>query len=453
MIKKLLDFLPGKKKKRAPSYELKIIPRQDHNVSRNDISEYALKVLYRLNKSGHEAYLVGGGVRDLLLGQHPKDFDIATSAHPEEIHDLFRNSRLIGRRFKLVHVLFGREIIEVATFRGQQDEEESDSKHRKSSEHGMILRDNVYGTIEEDAIRRDFTVNALYYCVKDFSIHDYADGLKDIKNRTLQLIGDPEERYREDPVRMLRAVRFATKLDFTIAPETRSPISSLANLLTHIPAARLFEEVLKLFMSGHAVANFHLLRELGLFSALFPATEACLAAGDARMLKFIEIALRNTDARIQANKPVTPAFLYAALLWFPLQREWQKLKQTGNSEFPALHIAAQHVIDGQSSATSIPKRFGIPMKEVWEMQLRLPKRTGKRAEQLVGHPRFRAAYDFLLLREEAGEDMGGLGKWWTDYQSAEPHARSKLAHNTDNNGRKRRPRRPNKSRRKPAPKP
>lgn len=450
MIKKLLDFLPGKKKKAPPQPQLKIIARAEHNVSRNDISEYALKVLYRLNKSGYEAYLVGGGVRDLLLGQHPKDFDVATSAHPEEVQALFKNARLIGRRFKLVHVLFGREIIEVATFRGQEDEEEeSDSKLRKSSEHGLILRDNVYGTIEEDALRRDFTVNALYYCVKDFSIHDYANGLKDIQSRTLRLIGDPEARYREDPVRMLRAVRFATKLGFTIAPETRRPIAGMGELLGHIPAARLFEEVLKLFMSGHALANFHLLRELGLFQYLFPDTDACLKSGDPHKLSFIEIALRNTDERIQSNKPVTPAFLFATLLWFPLQKEWDRLKQAGHSEFPSLHLAAQHVMDAQSNATSIPKRFGIPMKEVWEMQLRLPKRAGKRAEQTITHPRFRAAYDFLMLREEAGENLDGLGKWWTEYQSAEPHKRSKLANSTENTGRKRPPRKNNRPRRAP----
>ncbi len=295
----------------------------------------------------------------------------------------------------------------------------------------MILRDNVYGTMEEDAIRRDFTVNALYYCVKDFSIYDYAGGLKDLEARKLQLIGDPESRYREDPVRMLRAVRFATKLDFAIAKETHAPIEKLAHLLAHIPAARLFDEILKLFLSGHALDNFRLLRKYGLFAHLFPATEKALESNGELALTFIENALRNTDKRILANKPVTPAFLFAALLWSPLQTERNRLKAEGNSEFPALHLASQHIINQQSGVTSIPKRFGIPMKEIWEMQLRLPKRAGKRAEQIASHPRFRAAYDFVLLREESGENLNGLGQWWTAYQESDPHGRRKLLRSLD----------------------
>lgn len=429
MIKKLLGLLPGnKKQKKTEQFDLNIIPRAEHNVSRNDISDQALKVLYHLNKAGFDAYLVGGGVRDLLLGKHPKDFDIATNASPEEVHRLFRNSRLIGRRFRLVHVLYGREIIEVATFRGQHDDnaEEDQSKVSASSEHGMLLRDNVYGTQAEDAIRRDFTVNALYYCIKDFSIYDYAGGLDDIHNRTLQIIGDPETRYREDPVRMLRAIRFATKLEFSIAENTARPIRELAPLLTHIPAARLFEEVLKLFMSGHGLDNFRMLREYGLLEALFPETEKALQKNPAFGIPFIEEALNNTDQRIRQDKPVTPAFLYAVFLWLPLQTEWSKMKAQGNSEFPALHLAAQHIINKQSAATSIPKRFGIPMKEIWEMQVRLPKRQGRRAEQLITHPRFRAAYDFLCLRESAGESLQGLGEWWTQYQKADEHQRKAL---------------------------
>ncbi|MCG8612776.1 MAG: polynucleotide adenylyltransferase PcnB [Pseudomonadales bacterium] len=452
MIKKLLDYLPGNKRKKAVPRQpkLNIIPRSEHHVSRNDISDHALKVLYRLNKAGHEAYLVGGGVRDLLLHKHPKDFDIATSASPEEVHNLFRNSRLIGRRFKLVHVLFGREIIEVATFRGQHKE---DDKHSASSEEGMILRDNVYGTKEEDALRRDFTVNALYYCVKDFSIHDYANGLEDLNKKQLRLIGDPDTRYREDPVRMLRAVRFATKLDFDLEPSTAKPITELADLLAHIPSARLFEEVLKLFMSGHALENFLMLRELGLFKHLFPDADACLDQNNERDYRFIEIALKNTDIRIKQDKPVTPAFLYSAFLWLPLQEEWQRSQKAGNSAFPALHLAANKVIDRQTRATSIPKRFGIPMKEIWEMQLRLPKRQGKRAEQIASHPRFRASYDFLLLREQSGENLDGLGQWWTDYQKSDAHSKRKLIKDTVPNGPRKRSRSRSGPRKKPSQKP
>lgn len=436
MIKKLLGLLPVNKKSKKPEpFSLQTVPRADHNVSRNDISDHALKVLYRLNKAGFDAYLVGGGVRDLLLGKHPKDFDIATNASPEEIHRLFKNSRLIGRRFRLVHILFGREIIEVATFRGQHDDNDDDnpknSKHSASSEHGMLLRDNVYGTQAEDAIRRDFTVNALYYCIKDFSIHDYAGGMDDIHHRRLQIIGDPETRYREDPVRMLRAVRFATKLEFDIADNTAKPIHELAPLLTHIPAARLFEEVLKLFMSGHGLDNFRMLRKFGLFAALFPGTDKSLDKNPGFGIPFVENALINTDERIRENKPVTPAFLYAVFLWLPLQQEWQRMRAKGNSDFPALHLAAQHIISKQSDATSIPKRFGIPMKEIWEMQVRLPKRQGRRAEQLITHPRFRAAYDFLCLREASGESLNGLGNWWTEYQQADEHKRKNLMKDLD----------------------
>ena len=405
---------------------LQIIPRDNHPVSRKDISSPALKVLYRLNNSNYQAYLVGGGVRDLLLGLHPKDFDIATDAHPEEVNNLFKNSRLIGRRFKLVHVLFGREVIEVATFRGHHEAPALSANQSTSSEHGMLLRDNVYGTMEEDALRRDFTVNALYYCVKDFTIYDYAGGLEDIKKRELRLIGDPEKRYREDPVRMLRAVRFSAKLDFTIAPETEAPIFELASLLTNIPAARLFDEVLKLMLSGNALNTFQKLRHYNLFGQLFPASEYALKQGPERYLKLIEQALVNTDERIKQGKPVTPAFLYAALLWPALEDQWGKNKDNNTPPFPALQQASQKVITRQCKSTSIPKRFSFNMKEIWEMQLRLPRRSGNKAQLLAEHPRFRAAYDFLLLREQSGENLDGLGQWWTDYQKSDEHSQRNM---------------------------
>lgn len=402
---------------------LQVVPRDHHVISRNDISPSALKVMYRLNGANYQSYLVGGGVRDLLLRKQPKDFDIATDAHPEEVNKLFRNSRLIGRRFKLVHILFGREVIEVATFRGEHKEEEHEAHQSSASEHGMLLRDNVYGTMEEDAIRRDFTVNALYYCVKDFSIYDYTGGLEDIRLRQIRLIGDPETRYREDPVRMLRAVRFANKLNFTIHSDTEKPIKELAELLDHIPAARLFEEVLKLFLGGDAERNFNMLQSYGLLRFLFPFAAQSHLWNNEFYTKFWQRALLNTDKRISEDRPVTPAFLYAALLWPSVLEKWEQYKSQGVPEFPALQQAGQKVLSQQLKATSLPKRFNLPMKEIWELQLRLPKRHGHRADQCLEHPRFRAAYDFLLLREAAGEDTGGLGQWWTHYQENNPDNR------------------------------
>ncbi|SHF31235.1 poly(A) polymerase [Modicisalibacter ilicicola DSM 19980] len=421
-----------------------IIPREEHSISRQLFSDSALKVLYRLHNAGFEAYLVGGCLRDALLGKSPKDFDVATNATPEELRDLFRNSRIIGRRFRIVHVRFGREVIEVTTFRGRPNDDHGEHLAQQS-EHGLLLRDNVWGNIEEDALRRDFTVNALYYNIADFSLHDWAGGVADIEERVLRLIGDPETRYREDPVRMLRAVRFAAKLDFTIASATEAPIHGLAPLLLQIPPARLFEEVLKLFLSGHAVATFHLLRHYGLFAMLFPeAEEAMEELAWAEPL--IVQALANTDARIQQERPVTPAFLFAALLWPGVQQRSQQLQVDGFAPIPAQQAASQQAVSRQLQHTSIPKRFGLPMRDIWDLQQRLPKRRGKRAIQTLEHPRFRAAYDFLLLRETAGEVPAGLGAWWDAFQTGDEHEQRRLLNKIDadpagsNDGRKRRPR-------------
>ncbi|WP_163559915.1 polynucleotide adenylyltransferase PcnB [Halomonas sp. NO4] len=401
-----------------------IIPRSDHPVSRQHFSEPALKVLYRLHNAGFEAYLVGGCIRDALLGRMPKDFDVATDATPEQLRDLFRNSRIIGRRFRIVHVRFGREVIEVTTFRGRHGDDHGDHiAHR--SEEGLLLRDNVWGNIEEDALRRDFTINALYYSIADFSIHDFANGVHDIETRTLRLIGDPETRYREDPVRMLRAVRFAAKLDFQLAPTTEAPIETLAPLLLQIPPARLFDEILKLFMAGHGVATFRLLRHYGLFAMLFPETEEVMAELPwAEPL--IEAALASTDRRVEEERPVTPAFLFAALLWGPSQQRQAALEAEGMPPIPAQQAAAQQVISRQLQHIAIPKRFSLPMRDIWELQQRLPKRSGKRARQTREHPRFRAAYDFLLLREAAGEIAPGLGDWWTAFQDGDDHEQARL---------------------------
>ncbi|WP_148252551.1 polynucleotide adenylyltransferase PcnB [Aidingimonas lacisalsi] len=408
---------------------MRIIPREDHPVSRSLFSDAALKVLYRLHNAGFEAYLVGGCIRDALLGKQPKDFDVATDATPEQLRDLFRNSRIIGRRFRIVHVRFGREIIEVTTFRGRPNDDHGEHVSRQSEE-GLLLRDNVWGNIEEDARRRDFTVNALYYNIADFSIHDWADGARDIESRTLRLIGDPETRYREDPVRMLRAVRFAAKLGFQLDADTASPIHELAPLLLQIPPARLFDEVLKLFLAGHALDTFRMLREYQLFAMLFPeAEESMHELPWAEAL--IEQALTSTDARIHQDRPVTPAFLFAAFLWPGMVQRQHTLEDEGMPPVPAQQTAAQQAVTREVQHIAIPKRFSLPMRDIWELQQRLPRRNGKRAFQTRDHPRFRAAYDFLLLREKAGEIEPGLGQWWSAFQEADDHERHRLLGKVD----------------------
>jgi poly(A) polymerase len=430
---------------------LNIIPRDQHCISRKNISDSALKVMSRLRNKGHQAYLVGGAVRDLLLGGHPKDFDIATDATPEEIHGLFRNSRIIGRRFRIVHVRFGREIIEVTTFRGHHENGSDEDNPRSGSQSrqaasGRLLRDNVYGTLEEDAVRRDLTVNALYYDAGRFEVFDHVHGLQDLERRTICIIGDPEQRYREDPVRMLRVVRFAARLDFAIESDTAHAIGTCANLLGEIPAARLFDEFLKLFLAGHAAATLDKLLEYRLLQYLLPESAHCLQR-DAAALALVRAAMGNTDQRIAEDKPVTPAFLLAALLWPVAQRQAQHLQQRGDPPMVAMHSAAQQTIGEAAQHISIPRRFSQPMREIWEFQLRLQRRQGRRAAELVEHRRFRAAYDFLLLREQAGEDTGGLGEWWTTFQELPMEQRLEQAGSGDGGGRPGRNRRRTRTRR------
>ena len=403
----------------------KIIPRNKHSITRKDMSDHALKVLYRLKKAKYSSYLVGGAVRDLLLDMHPKDFDVATNATPEQVRQLFGNCRLIGRRFRLAHVHFGREIIEVATFRASHDNEGGEGV---TKDDGMIVRDNVYGTLEDDAWRRDFTINALYYDIYDFSIVDYTDGLKDIKNKTIRVIGDATERLQEDPVRMLRAVRFAAKLNFTIEPVLSKSIKDNIHLLDGVPVARLFEEVLKLFLHGHAAASYELLKEYDLLKHLFAQTAEHLdEAGD----KFITQALINTDLRIQQKKPIAPAFLYAALLWPAVRYQTELLKKEDLSLLQVYQIAGQEVLEKQLKQILIPKRFGIPMREIWTMQARLASRKGKRPLKLLPVPRFRASYDFLLLREQSGEtQLKELCDWWTKIQTANEDEQLAMCRNT-----------------------
>lgn len=395
-----------------------IVPRSEHRISRADISENALKVLYRLKDGGYQAYLVGGGVRDLLLGRDPKDFDVATDATPEQVRKVFRNCRLIGRRFRLAHVHFGREIVEVATFRGDGQDEDTNGEHHVHN--GMIVRDNRYGTREEDALRRDFSVNGLYYNIADLSVIDYAGGLNDLRAGLLRLVGkDPEKRYREDPVRMLRAVRFACKLGFNIDPSCERPLFELGHLLRDVPPARLFEEVLKLLQTGLGLCAFKKLRHYRLFAQLFPATDELLDHEDHNFpITFVSRGLENTDRRIREEKPVTPAFLFAVLLWEPVRRRFAQLLTKDMTPNEAMLLAASDAFVRQRSLVAIPKRFALPMREIWSLQPRLERREGRRLYRLLAHPKFRAAYDFLLLRAEAGEVDLALTDWWTRFQVA-----------------------------------
>ncbi|MBN8726829.1 MAG: polynucleotide adenylyltransferase PcnB [Xanthomonadales bacterium] len=388
----------------------RIIPRAEHSISRRNISSGAVRVLYRLHEAGYRACLVGGAVRDLLLGGNPKDFDVATDATPEQVRALFRNCRLIGRRFRLAHVLFGREIVEVATFRGSEDDGSGD-RHLVD---GRLVRDNVYGTIEEDALRRDFTINALYYDIADFSVLDAVGGMADLERRVLRLIGDPDLRYREDPVRMLRAARIAAKLDFTIAPETAAPFAKLAPLLAEAPPARLFDECMKLFMSGYGLASFRALEQHGLLQYVFPATARSIAEAKApHVRQLIEEMLASTDARVRADKPVTPAFLLAALLWEPVRQAAEALVVAGTEHTAAWQDAADRVLREQSRHVALPRRFTLGAEEIWALQPRFAQNTRKRALRLLAHPRFRAAYDFLLLRAGESPQLAALGHWWT----------------------------------------
>lgn len=404
------------------------VSREHHTVSREDISANALKVLYRLHGSGHQAYLVGGCVRDLLLGLKPKDFDVVTDATPDQIKGLFRNSRLIGRRFRLAHIVFGREVIEVATFRGHhQDNEPSKSQLSQQSTEGQLIRDNVFGSIEEDAERRDFTFNAMYYNIADFSIKDFAGGIKAVENREVEMIGDPEIRYREDPVRMLRAVRFAAKLDFSITPRTRELIPELAELLSNIAPARLFEEVIKLFINGAGVRTFELMQENHLFGQLFPQIQPFLQNPDGKEYRFIIKVLTNTDNRINSGLRVTPAFFYAAIMWYSVEeRQQQHITEGGFNYHDAFTMAMNDVLHLQMQRIMIPKRFSSIIRDIWLLQNRLSKRFGKRAYVTFEHDRFRAAYDFLLLRGEVeGGELAELGLWWTEFQDAAPAQRKK----------------------------
>ncbi|MGB7542287.1 MAG: polynucleotide adenylyltransferase PcnB, partial [Burkholderiales bacterium] len=384
----------------------RIVPRSQHGIGRDAISHGSRKVCEVLRQHGYEAYVVGGAVRDLLLGHRPKDFDVATDADPEEVHKLFRRSRLIGRRFKLVHVMFGEETVEVSTFRARNVS--------GTDEHGRVLRDNVYGSREDDAIRRDFTVNALYFDPSDETILDFQNGLRDLRRKSVRIIGDPRERYREDPVRMLRAARFAAKLGFTIDERTRAPIRDLAPLLENVPASRVYEEMHKLLLSGHAATSLRELRNQGLHHGLLPLLDVIFEQPLGE--RFVMLALEQTDERVRAGKPVSPAFLFAAMLWHEVLAAWKTEEKHGLKPIPALHVAMDRVLDIQTDKLAIPRRFTAVMKEIWAMQPRFGQRSGRRPFALLMQERFRAGYDFVVLRAESGEVPGELAQWWQTFQ-------------------------------------
>jgi poly(A) polymerase len=391
------------------------VPQSRHGVTRNAISASALKVCDVLADRGYAAYVVGGAVRDILLGIEPKDFDVATDARPEQIKPLFRRALIIGRRFRLVHVMLGPETIEVSTFRG------ADSQTSEKDEHGRVLRDNVFGTVEEDARRRDFTVNALYYDCKSGDLLDYHGGLADLKKRTLRIIGNAEARFREDPVRMLRAVRLGAKLGLSIDSATRAPIKRLAPLLENVPPPRLFEEMLKLLLSGHASACLRQLRHEGLHKGMLPLLDVILdqPLGE----RFVTLALAQTDERVLADRPVSPAFLFAALLWHEVLAAWKAREKRGERRVPALEAAMDEVLDAQSGKLAITRRLTATMREVWSMQPRFEERSGQRPWRLLELPRFRMAYDFLALRAASGEVPAEIESWWRAFQGADEETR------------------------------
>ena len=445
----LLDDKPGQHQSRTLQLQPVRIARDEHPVSRAQISKNALTVLYGLKKAGYQACLVGGGVRDLLVDIKPKDFDIATNALPEEVRKVFRNCRLIGRRFRLAHVHFGREIIEVATYRAAHDKAETSDQ--ASTKDAQIVRDNVFGNRDEDALRRDFSINALYYDITDFSIIDYFGGFEDIAKRQLRMIGTPDQRYREDPVRLLRAVRLAAKLDFSIEKATAEPISQLGPLLDNVPRARLFEEMLKLFQSGHAQRSYEMLQQYDLTQhlLLWPVEVNPVDQN------LVELALQDSDQRLRDGKKIAPFFTLAALLW-PVRQSIVRQEMANHDDIHALHSLASHrAIADQNHLLAIPKRIAQPIQEVWNLQDRFERRVGKKPVKLLHHPRFRGAYDFLLLRARArqnsdqndNQDLTELAQWWTDFQHTdETHrdtmTRPKSSHSKPRRRRTRRPAKP-----------
>ncbi|MDP1979047.1 polynucleotide adenylyltransferase PcnB [Undibacterium sp.] len=440
MIKKFIRKILGVKNKSDDASANKkptVLSHKDHGIDPQLVSANAIRITQTLQENGFKAFVVGGAVRDLLTGVKPKDFDIATNATPEQVKRLFRRAFIIGRRFQIVHVMFGQDLLEVTTFRGAATD------GAPKDEHGRVLRDNTFGEQYEDAARRDFTVNAMYYDPASQIVLDYHGGMKDIKKKTLRIIGVPEARYREDPVRMLRVVRFAAKLGFTIDASTRAPIAVMAPLINNVPAARVFDETLKLLTSGHAMACLQQLRKEGLHHGLMPLLDVVLEQPLGE--KFVTLALANTDERVQQGKPVSPGFLFASLLWHQVVEKWEAYKAAGEFPIPALHLAADDVLNTQTDALAIQRKIGSDMRDIWAMQPRFEKRVGKTPYKVLEHPRLRAGYDFLLLRCASGEIDEEIGEWWTDFMEGDSVERDRLINTkpkaTEAGPKKRKPRR------------
>jgi len=442
MIRSFITRVFGRGAKQAAHESKPVVYGPDkHHVRKENISRGARKTCEELQRAGHTAFVVGGAVRDLILGMQPTDFDVATSALPDEVRSIFRRSRIIGRRFKIVHVMWGAETVEVSTYRAHFTKEAEDDKQ---DAHGRVLSDNVFGTQAEDAVRRDFTVNALFYDPVREEVWDFRHGVKDIVARKLVMIGDPATRYREDPVRMLRAVRLSAKLGLTIEPRTAAPIKELKHLLENVPQARLFEEILKMLLSGNAVACVQRLRDLELHHGLLPLLDDALE--DPATGPFAMSALKATDDRLRADKPVSPAFLLAALLWGRVERRWHELEEKGQPSMPSLHSAMHDALDAQRESLAIPRRFDATMKELWLLQPRFVQRGGTRPFRLLEHPRFRAAYDFFELRAQAGNAPLEAAGWWARFQDASGEERERMLHADDSPKKKRRRRRGGKRR-------
>jgi poly(A) polymerase len=436
MIRRWFNKVLGKARAKAAP---RILRPDQHGIRRQQIHPCALKVTRTLRENGYAAFVVGGAVRDLLLGRAPKDFDVATDATPDEVKALFRRARVIGRRFQIVHVYCGPDTIEVTTFRAHAPQGEEDEDGRVTGADGMLLRDNVFGSQEEDAARRDFTVNALYYDPEKEEIWDNHGGVADAQDRVLRMIGDPATRFREDPVRMLRAARFAAKLDFHIAPTTRAPIAQLAPLLERIPAARLFDEMMKLLLSGHAERGVRQLRAEGLHHGVLPMLDAIL--DDPARQGFLHAALHDTDQRVRQDQSASPAFMLASLLWFDMQRLWQAYRDAGQPPQGALFAAMDETLERQRDALAFPRRFDGMIKEIWALQSRFEQRSGGRPYRLLDHPRFRAGYDFLLIRAKGGDAPQELADWWTTFQDASEETRAVMLLPASAGGDKRRSRR------------
>ena len=414
MIRKLLRRVFRRDAPATPG-KAAVISTSQHGIRREQLSSAARRTCEALHQAGYKAYVVGGAVRDLIAGIPPKDYDVATDATPEQVRGLFRRSRIIGRRFQIVHVMFGPETIEVSTFRAAHDED------TLKDAHGRVLRDNVWGSIVEDAARRDFTVNALYYDPASETVIDYHHGVADLKQKTLRMIGEPRARYREDPVRMLRAVRLAAKLGLVLDPAVRAPIREMADLIGNVPSARVFDEMLKLLFSGHAVECLRRLREDGLHHGLLPLLDVILEQPLGE--KFVMLALDSTDQRVRSGKPTSPGFLFATLLWHEVLANWEGRKQAGELAIPALYAAMDEVLDIQCGKLAITRRIAGDIKEIWALQPRFDKRAGRSPYRLIEQPRYRAAYDFLLLRAASGEVEQELADWWTEFPDADESRR------------------------------